>query len=246
MIANIKSKFIYKLILLLIAIIATVFSIIDYVYFETPFLYYYDTWSTWLLSFSILLSFIEISYLFFLHIDKGFNKDFHLFRFMSFIMIIPSMVLTIKYSYYSFGSIIRNIILPIAFIIDSILFESRRKIRISYIFLSLIFPILFWVLYFLIVYSHKATLEGGVIPEGEWVTYYPYQMFNLDNGVNFTDVLLKLLLILGVLFIISIILYLIDKITYDNKKLSFNFKINEEYNNDYCHKLKQKRENKGV
>lgn len=249
---NLLAQLIFRSVLLVIAIVSliTSFTILNTASDGgsiSPFLYY-THWSCFLAELTIGASFISTLVQFIKGKREGNNTYLPLLKFCSNIMIIATFVVAAfvlpdkiwTSGYWNFSSIVHHFLMPILVVLDSALFDRKRTYRISYPFLGVVLPLLYWIVV-IARFSIKRNMEGGKIPEKLWDYYYPYGFTNVDNTSSYVFLISLLAGILVALIAIGFVYYFIDKLEKDETgKFKLNKTIDEENNYDIFARIKRK------
>ncbi len=249
---NLLAQLIYRSILLVIAIISliTSFTILNGASdggTVSPFLYY-THWSCFLAEFTIGASFISTLIQVIKGKREGNNTYLPLLKFCSNIMIIATFVVAAfvlpdkiwTAGYWTFSSTFHHFLMPIMVVVDSALFDRKRTYRVSYPFLGVVLPLIYWIVV-IARFSIKRNACGGTIPENIWDYYYPYGFTNVDNTSSYGFLIGLLAGILVALIAIGFVYYCLDKLEKnENGKLKFNKEIDEENMHDIFSLAKRK------
>lgn len=249
---NLLAQLIFRSVLSVIAIISliTSFTILNTASDGggiSPFLYY-THWSNFLAEFVIFASLISTITQFTKGKKEGNNTYLPLLKYCSNIMIIATFVVAAfvlpdkiwTSGYWTLSSVFHHFLMPILVVLDSILFDRKRTYRISYPFLGVILPLIYWIVV-ITRFSIKRNMEGGKIPENLWDYYYPYGFTNIDKSSSYLFLISLLAGILIALIAIGFIYYYVDKLQRDeNAKLKFNKGVDEENMHDIFALIKRK------
>ena len=249
---NLLAQLIYRSVLLVVAIISliTSFTILNGASdggTVSPFLYY-THWSCFLAEFTIGASFLSTLIQVIKGKREGNNTYLPLLKFCSNIMIIATFVVAAfvlpdkiwTSGYWTFSSTFHHFLMPIMVVVDSALFDRKRTYRVSYPFLGVVLPLIYWIVV-IARFSIKRNACGGTIPENIWDYYYPYGFTNVDNTSSYGFLIGLLAGILVALIAIGFVYYCFDKLERDeNKKLKFNKEIDVENMHDIFSLAKRK------
>ena len=249
---NLLAQLIYRSVLLVVAIISliTSFTILNGASdggTVSPFLYY-THWSCFLAEFTIGASFLSTLIQVIKGKREGNNTYLPLLKFCSNIMIIATFVVAAfvlpdkiwTSGYWTFSSTFHHFLMPIMVVVDSALFDRKRTYRVSYPFLGVVLPLIYWIVV-IARFSIKRNACGGTIPENIWDYYYPYGFTNVDNTSSYGFLIGLLAGILVALIAIGFVYYCFDKLERDeNKKLKFNKEIDAENMHDIFSLAKRK------
>ncbi len=213
----------------------------------SPFLYY-THWSCFLAEFTIGASFISTLVQFIKGKREGNNTYLPLLKYCSNIMIIATFVVAAfvlpdkiwTSGYWTFSGAVHHFIMPILVVIDSALFDRKRTYRISYPFLGVVLPLLYWAV-IIIRFSIKRNSCGGSIPENLWDYYYPYGFTNIDKSSSYGFLIGLLAGILVALILIGFLYCLLNKLEKDeNGKIRLNKSLDQENVHDVFSLIKRK------
>lgn len=187
MIKNQKSKFIFRILWLVICVIATITTITDHANFAggdgKPAALFFTSWSVWLALLAACASFIFA-------IKKADDSQWCvLLKFCADIMIIATFivagfVLPTKIwtaGYWTFGGAFKHFLVPLFTVADTCLFDKKDSYKVYYPFAAIVIPLLYWVIVIIRV-CVKRNAMGGALPANLWDFYYPYGFTNFDNG----------------------------------------------------------------
>ena len=250
---NLLAQLIFRSVLLVIAIISLVLSFTNMNVASdggkiSPFLFY-THWSCFLAEFTVGASFFSTLAQFIRGKREGNNTYLPLLKFCSNIMIIATFVVAgfvlpdkiWTSGYWTFSGAIHHFVLPILVVLDSALFDKKRTYRISYPFLGVVLPLIYWIVV-IVRFSIKRNACGGAIPENIWDYYYPYGFTNVDKSSSYGFLIGLLGGILVALIAIGFLYYFLDKLEKDESgKLKMNRKIDEEGINDIFALIKRKK-----
>ncbi len=191
-------KFIFRLLWLLVALVATISSFTDrFVAFGgdgKPFALFFTAWSVW-------IAFAVAIWAFVLTVSSlKENKIFFTVKFAADIMIIATFIVSAfvlpdkiwMKSYWTFGSTFKHFLLPIFTVLDSAFFDPAKSFKFWHPFAGVVAPVIYWTSVILRAVIHR-NAQGGIIPSAEWNKYYPYGFTNLDNGHSLKGLCLLLL-----------------------------------------------------
>lgn len=250
---NLIAQLIFRSVLLVVAIISliTSFTILNTTTSGSgtisPFLYY-THWSCFLAELTVGASFISTLIQVIKGKKEGNNTFLPLLKFCSNIMIIATFVVAAfvlpdkiwTAAYWNFSSIFHHFLMPILVVVDSALFDRKRTYRVSYPFLGVVLPLIYWIVV-IARFSIKRSACGGMIPEDIWDYYYPYGFTNVDNTSSYGFLIGLLAGILVALIAIGFLYYVIDKLEKDeNGKIKFNKGIDAENMHDIFALIKRK------
>lgn len=209
---------------------------------------YYTYWSTWFATAVAIVALISSIY----HFVKKDGKNgtwIPVLKFCSTIFIIATFVVAAfvlpdkiwMASYWSVSGTLVHFLLPILTVLDTILFQPKRSIRVSYPFYGVIPALLYWVILIIVIEVNRSNY-GGSIPEAKWDYYYPYGFTNFDNGATLGGLIGLLAGIAVGLILIGFLFWLFDKRVKDeNGKGHFVWRIDEENMNDFYHRHLEKK-----
>ncbi len=249
---NLLAQLIYRSVLLVVAAISLVtsFTILNGASdggSVSPFLYY-THWSCFLAELTVGASFISTLVQFIKGKREGNNTYLPLLKFCSNIMIIATFVVAAfvlpdkiwTSGYWNFSSIFHHFLMPIMVVVDSALFDRKRTYRVSYPFLGVVLPLLYWIVV-ITRFSIKRNMCGGQIPENIWDYYYPYGFTNVDNTSSYGFLIGLLAGILVALIAIGFLYYSIDKLERnEDGKLKLNKELDKENMHDIFSLAKRK------
>ncbi len=249
---NLLAQLIFRSVLLVVAVISLVTSFtIRNIASDggaiSPFLYY-THWSCFLAEFTIGASFISTLLQFIKGKREGNNTYLPLLKFCSNIMIIATFVVAAfvlpdkiwTKGYWNLSSIFHHFLMPILVVLDSALFDRKRTYRVSYPFLGVILPLIYWFVVIL-RFSIKRNVSGGHIAENLWDYYYPYGFTNIDKSSSYGFLIGLLAGILVALIAIGFAYWALDKLEKgEDGKYHFNKKLDEENLHDIFALIKRK------
>jgi len=202
-----KRKIVFRLILCIISVVATIATVTDRLPATggdgMPIPLFFTVWSVWFVS---VISFFNLYYTISREKESGI---FMLLWYCSVISIIATFLVTaITYAlgilyidYWSWGSIFKHILLPLFAFFDAKYFRESKTFERYYPYVGPIPAFLYWVVILSRIFIKKSRC-GGVIPESDWTRYYPYKFVNLDANTS-------LIVVLGILAGIYIMLTLL-------------------------------------
>ncbi len=211
----------------------------------SPFLYY-THWSCFLAELTIGASFLSTLIQVIKGKREGNNTYLPLLKFCSNIMIIATFVVAAfvlpdkiwTAGYWNFSSIFHHFLLPILVVLDSALFDRKRTYRVSYPFLGVVLPLIYWIV---VITRFTIKRNGGKIAENLWDYYYPYGFTNVDNTSSYGFLIGLLAGILVALIAIGFLYYAIDKLEKgEDGKIHFNKGIDQENMHDIFALVKRK------
>lgn len=188
MINNQKTKNIYRIIWVLIAVIATIFTFTDHVSFMggdgRPSTLFFTSWSVWLCLLTSILCIVPT-----IQKKNSVQQWVMLVKFCANIMIIATFVVAAfvlpdklwTAGYWNPGSIFKHFLLPILTIADTVMFDEKDSYKVYYPIVGVVVPMLYWVIVVARICSARNAL-GGALPANLWDFYYPYGFTNFDNG----------------------------------------------------------------
>ena len=250
---NLLAQLIFRSVLLVIAIISLVLSFTNMNVASdggkiSPFLFY-THWSCFLAELTVGASFLSTLLQFVKGKREGNNTYLPLLKFCSNIMIIATFVVAgfvlpdkiWTAGYWTFSGAIHHFVLPILVVLDSALFDRKRTYRLSYPFLGVVLPLIYWII-LIARFSIKRSSCGGAITEGIWDYYYPYGFTNVDKSSSYGFLIGLLAGILVALIAIGFLYYILDKLEKgEDGKLRLNRQIDEEGSSDVFALIKRKR-----
>ncbi len=249
---NLLAQLIFRSVLSVIAIISliTSFTILNKASDGgniSPFLYY-THWSNFLAEVTIFASLFSTIAQFIKGKKEGNNTYLPLLKYCSNIMIIATFVVAAfvlpdkiwTSGYWTFSSVFHHFLMPILVVLDSLLFDRKRTYRLSYPFLGVVLPLLYWIVV-ITRFAIKRNMEGGKIKENLWDYYYPYGFTNVDKSSSYVFLISLLAGILVALIAIGFLYYYIDKLEKNELgKLKFKKGVDEENMHDIFSLIKRK------
>ena len=242
---SVKAQLIYRTFWLLVAIVATVTSFTDHLAATgdgRPVMLFFTTWSTWLAALVAVAVFIDTVLHAVRGAKQGYNRAMPVIKFSANIVIIATFIVSAfvlpdkiwMAGYWNVGSIFKHFLLPILTVLDCVLFDPKNHIRISYPFLGVILPLLYWIVVVarIVIYRNAC---GGAIPEADWNAYYPYGFTNFDNGHTLTGLCGLLAGIMVGLIAIGFLFWVVDKLSKKDGRLTFTKGVDEDDMNDAVH-----------
>ncbi len=237
---NLLAQLIFRSVLLIIAIISlitsfTIRNIASDGGAISPFLFY-THWSCFLAELTIGASFLSTLLQFIKGKREGNNTYLPLLKFCSNIMIIATFIVAAfvlpnkiwMAGYWNFSSIFHHFLMPILVVLDSALFDRKRTYRLSYPFLGVILPLIYWIVV-ITRFTIKRNSCGGNIPTDLWDYYYPYGFTNMDKTSSYGFLIGLLAGILVGLIAIGFAYWALDKLEKgEDGKIHFNKNIDKE------------------
>lgn len=250
---NLLAQLIFRSVLLVVAVISLVtsFTILNKASDGgsiSPFLYY-THWSCFLAEFTIGASFISTLMQFIKGKREGNNTWLPLLKYCSNIMIIATFVVAAfvlpdkiwTVGYWNFSSIIHHFLMPILVVVDSALFDRKRTYRVSYPFLGVVLPLIYWIVV-ITRFTIKRNASGGHIAENLWDYYYPYGFTNMDKSSSYGFLIGLLAGILVALIAIGFAYWALDKLEKgEDGKYHFNKGIDKENMHDVFALIERKK-----
>lgn len=186
------SKVAFRSIWVLIALVATAFTLIDHLTGlggdGIPPVLFYTTWSVWLALLASVLAWI-LSVRSFVKKRECESKVVSFIEFCALIMMIATFIVSAFVlpdkiwtgAYWTASSTFKHFLLPVLTVIDALVYQKGKVYTAFYPLYGVLPSLAYWVTIVVRALVYRASC-GGAIPEAEYDFYYPYGFTNFDTG----------------------------------------------------------------